>query len=223
MLKATKSAWIERVFAIYNRNLLKRRFHSLRARGLEHLRAADGPTIVLANHSSWWDGLVAFEIFRRAGTDAFVLMDEANLRKYPFFRRLGAFSIDRSNPKKALESFAYAAELAADKRTRSFLIFPQGRIVPATCPIVFEAGVVRLLERLTPCRVVTLALAYSFGSEFKPEIFAGAGRARQFLAPPGKSVLADLETDLENELDEIRRSVASGTAGDFRDLLARER
>ena len=97
MLTAKKSAVFERVFAVYNRNLLNRRFHSLNVCGLENLteRNAQLPLIIYANHSSWWDGLAAFEISRAARLDSYMMMEEKQLKKLFPFRLLGAFSVVR--------------------------------------------------------------------------------------------------------------------------------
>jgi 1-acyl-sn-glycerol-3-phosphate acyltransferase len=173
MLKAKKSAWFEKVFAVYNRNLLKRRFHSLQVLGLDFLRDKDAeiPTIIYANHSSWWDGLTAFEIFRQAKLDAFCLMEEKHLKKLFLFRRLGAFSIVRENPREAVKSINYSAELLK-KTGGTLLIFPQGEILPNDArPIKFYTGLSRIIEKIGKVYAVPLAMRYEFLGDFKPQIF----------------------------------------------------
>ena len=39
------------------------------------------------------------------------MMDEQGLRQYPFFRRIGAFSVNRDKPRDMLASLQYAAGL----------------------------------------------------------------------------------------------------------------
>ncbi len=173
MLKAKKSAWFEKVFAVYNRNLLKRRFHSLQVLGLDFLRDKDAeiPTIIYANHSSWWDGLTAFEIFRQAKLDAFCLMEEKHLKKLFLFRRLGAFSIVRENPREAVKSINYSAELLK-KTGGTLLIFPQGEILPNDArPIKFYTGLSRIIEKIGKVYAVPLAMRCEFLGDFKPQIF----------------------------------------------------
>lgn len=223
MLKAKKSEWFECVFRAYNRNLLRRRFGALHFRGGANLRPDPRPTIVVANHTSWWDGLVCFEIFKSVGADGYVFMEEKNLRRYAVFRRLGAFSIDRGHPRSAFESFEYAAELAREKSDRSFLIFPQGKIVPDTLrPIAFESGIRRVIDRLLPCRVVPLALAYKFRGEFKPVIFATAGATVPFARHDvTESVVRDLAANLGDLIDSQECTIANDDLEDYINLIQR--
>lgn len=216
MLTARKSRWFDTVFRAYNRNLLRRRFDALWARDIESLAPADVPKIVFANHSSWWDGLVCYELMRRAGADLFVMMEEKNLRRYPLFRLLGAFSVDRGNARSALESIDYAAALLAGSPSRALLIFPQGKIEPADRrPITFESGIRKIADRVPECRLVPLALSYSFGREFKPDIFARAGEP----FPPGTLSASAMAAGLEALLEEQRFAVADGTADEYRRLM----
>lgn len=220
MLEANKSAWFATIFDAYNRNLLRRRFAALNLDGGQNLVPGTDPTIIVANHSSWWDGLVCYHLLRRSGTDLFVFMADENLRKYPLFRRLGAFSIDRSNSRDALRSLDYAARLATEKRDRSFLIFPQGKIEPANQKrLHFETGVIRLIDRLAPCRVVNLALRYTFRNDFKPEIFAAASSPLDFSAAPAKTAIGGLEEGLTAALDAIDHDLASENLERFQDCL----
>ena len=95
MLTAKKSAWFEKVFAIYCRHLFKRKFHAFRVLGFDLFGQIDKslPLVIYCNHSSWWDGLVAFEISNRLKMDSFVMMEEKQLKNLPLFRKLGAFSV----------------------------------------------------------------------------------------------------------------------------------
>lgn len=177
MLEAKKNTRFESVFAVYNRNLIKRRFHSLQVSGLDFLRDKNNniPFIVYANHSSWWDGLVAFESFRRAKLDAFFIMEEKQLKNLFLFQRLGAFSIVRENGREAVKSINYSADLLK-KTNRTLLIFPQGEIVSNDFrPIKFYNGLSRIIEKIGEAYAVPLALRYEFLGEFKPQIFVKIG------------------------------------------------
>jgi len=174
MLEAKKSAWFEKVFAAYNHNLFKRRFHSVRVSNLEFLRQRNSqiPLIVYANHSSWWDGLVAFEISRRTRLDSYVLMEEKQLKKLFLFRRIGAFSVVREKPREAAKSINYAVNLLREKPDRTIWVFPQGEILPNDArPIQFFNGISRIVEKLGKCFVAPVAMRYEFTGKFKPEIF----------------------------------------------------
>ncbi len=177
MLAAKKSRWFEEIFAVYNRNLIKRRFHSFQVSGLNYLtnKNANIPLLIYANHSSWWDGLLAFEISRAARLDSYVMMDEENLRRFFLFRRIGAFSVPK-NPRRAIESINYSAALLSHNPKRTLWIFPQGEIVPNDLrPVQFFNGAARIVEKVGKCLTLPLAFRLEFTGEFKPEIYVKIG------------------------------------------------
>jgi 1-acyl-sn-glycerol-3-phosphate acyltransferase len=179
MLEANKSPWFENVFAVYNRNLLRRRFNSLLIDGLEILsEKLNRPTVIYSNHSSWWDGLIAFQISHQTNSDSFIMMEEKQLKSLPGFRKLGAFSVVRENPRQARESLHYAIGLLNEMPSRTLWIFPQGEIQPNDRrPLKFYNGLVRIIENVENCRVINLAMRYEFLGEFKPEVFVKIGAA----------------------------------------------
>lgn len=184
MLEANKSAWFEKIFAVYNRNLIKRRFHSLQISGLDFLRAKNDeiPLVIYGNHSSWWDGLVAFEVSQKAALDFFVIMEEKQLTDLQLFRKLGAFSVVRENPRKAIESINYAVNLLENPR-RTLWIFPQGEIFPNDLrPLKFFNGLSRIIEKTGRVLVIPAAMRYEFLGEFKPRIFVKIGLPELFEA-----------------------------------------
>ena len=126
MLEANKNPIFEKIFAIYNRHLLRQKFDSLQVSGLDILlnKNPNIPLIIYCNHSSWWDGLITFQIARQANLDGFWMMEEKHLRKFYLFRRLGAFSIVRENSRQAIESLNYTAKLLLENPARTVFIFP---------------------------------------------------------------------------------------------------
>lgn len=214
MLEAKKSVWFEKVFAVYNQNLIKRRFHSLQVSGLEFLRDKDArmPLIIYANHSSWWDGLVAFELFRQAKLDAFCLMEEKHLKKLFLFQRLGAFSIVRENPREAVKSINYAVELLK-KTGGTLLMFPQGEIVSYDSrPIKFYTGLSRIIAQIGKVYAVPMAMRYEFLGEFKPQIFVKIGQPelietdKNFKAKEKTNVFAER---LTKNLDKLKSDIVN--------------
>ncbi len=215
MLEADKNSWFEKIFAVYNRNLFKRRFNSLQVSGLHFLenKSEKTPLIICANHSSWWDGLTAFQISRRAALDSFIMMEEKQLKKLGFFRKLGAFSVVRENRREALKSLNYAVEILKNNSNRTLWIFPQGEILPNDArPLRFYNGVSRIIKKLEKCSVVCLAMRYEFLGEYKPDIFVKIkllelSAADVKLKPQRISdILAENLTDC---LDELKAEIAN--------------
>ncbi|CAN5623193.1 lysophospholipid acyltransferase family protein [soil metagenome] len=224
MLEAKKSAWFETIFSIYNRNLLKRRFHSLEVSGLDFLREKNAgiPLIIYANHSSWWDGLVASEISKMAKLDSFIMMEEKQLKNLFLFRKLGAFSVVRENPRKAVESINYAVNLLK-KTDRTLWIFPQGEILPnAARPLKFYNGLSRIIEKVGKVFVVPLAMRYEFLSEFKPQVFVKISSPELFKNSKdfeSKKMTEIMKSRLTNVLDELKTDIISKNFSNFERII----
>jgi chlorobactene lauroyltransferase len=216
MLTAIKSKSFERLFAIYNRNLFKRRFHSLRVGGFGELRKPTtlAPLVIFANHSAWWDGLVAFEISRRVQSDSFIMMEERHLKKLFLFRGLGAFSVVREKPREAIKSIDYAAELLCRSSNRTVWIFPQGEILPnERRPLRFYNGLAKLVEKVGAVRVLPVAMRYEFLDNFKPEIFVKIGKTEEFVEADknfnSKKLTARFADNLTVLLNDLKSEIAS--------------
>ena len=222
MLKANKSRWFETLFAVYNRNLLKRRFHSFQVSNVNVLRE-ETPQIIYVNHSSWWDGLIAFEISRAVNADSFVMMEEKHLKKLFLFRRLGAFSVVRENPRQAIESINYAVGLLREKPNRAVWIFPQGEILPNDIrPLRFYRGLARLVEKVGACSVVPCAIRYEFLGEYKPEIFAVVGEPERFEKSTkieSKILTADFESKVTAALDALKGDIVFDRTADYEKIF----
>lgn len=225
MLTARKSGWFEKIFAIYGRNLFKRRFEAFSVSGIDILQSRNKslPSLIYCNHSSWWDGLAAFEISQTASLDSFVMMEEKQLKNLQLFRRLGAFSVIRENPRKAVESVNYAIKLLKEKPDRALWIFPQGEILPNDArPLKFYNGVSRIIEKTKKCAVVPLAMRYEFLGAYKPEVFVKIGQAEIIEADgefDAKKLTARLENTLTITLDSLKRDVAGQDFKNYKRLI----
>lgn len=225
MLTANKSVWFEKLFGLYNRSLLKRRFSSFRVQNLPALKTADKsiPLIIYANHSSWWDGLILFELLKSKEFDLFVLMEEKQLKEYKLFRRLGAFSIVRENPRDAVKSLNYAVEILKAGKNKTLLIFPQGEILPNDSrPLTFFNGLAFLTEKLKTCTLLPGSIRFEFLDNFKPEIFVSFGKAELF----NKSNFSDrrnmtkhLEEQLTVNLDSLKSAIIEKKFDDFQKIF----
>jgi len=221
MLKAKKSNRLEKVFAIYNRNLIKRRFHSIQVSGLEILENRNKlfPLIVYANHSSWWDGLVAFQISRKANLDSFIIMEEKQLKKLFFFRKLGAFSVARENGRNAFRSINYAAEILTETENRALWIFPQGEILSNEIrPLKFFNGLSHVIKKVDKCYAVPLAIKYEFLENYKPEIFIRIGAGELISGGANffvKRKTQEFEIQLTQTLDRLKIDIQNKNFAKF--------
>ncbi len=225
MLTANKSSWFENVFAIYNRNLFNRRFASFQIAGLDLLanRNTQIPLILYANHSSWWDGLTAFQISHKCRLDSYIMMEEKNLKKTILFTKLGAFSVVRENPKQAMQSVNYAADLLQNNRNRVLWIFPQGEILPNDVrPLKFFNGLSRIIKKIGSCETAAVAMRYEFRGKFKPEVFVKIARLEfrdDHTVENHKLLTESLSANLTAALNELKSDVINSETDNYLNII----
>lgn len=148
MIKANHKKWAEILFDVYLNQLLKKHFDNF-------LTIGDAPSInenksllILPNHFSWWDGFFIFKVTKHITNKKFhIMMLEDQLKKYWFFNKLGAYSINQNNPKSFVKSLNYSIELLKDKSNLT-VIYPQGEIQPQEeKQIKFNKGVNYICEK----------------------------------------------------------------------------
>jgi 1-acyl-sn-glycerol-3-phosphate acyltransferase len=225
MLRARKSRWFERAFAVYNRNLIARRFEGLRVAGLEQLRVREQgvPLLLYANHSSWWDGLIAFQLSRACRLEQYAMMEEQQLREYPFHRKLGAFGVVRENARDALRSIEYAGQLLKGT-SRALWIFPQGETLPNDArPLVLYTGAARIVERLKLADAAPVAIRYEFLEDYRPEALVRVGTPGRVAVEDGfnaKHLTALFTERLTHTLDELRADIIARDFAGYEEIVA---
>ncbi len=203
----------------------RRHFARIRLRQAAPNPERNGPPVILfANHSSWWDGYMVMLLNEQAwGLDAYVMIEEAQLARYPFFRLVGGFSVNRQNGRSAAASLAYGAGLLNHKPGRMLLIFPQGEILANDRrPLTFYSGIGHLARRVRDGRFYPLALRYEFIGEQRPEAFLSVGAPLRFPdnSATSKDITATLAQALTNELDALRDDVIAYRLQSFTTLVS---
>lgn len=177
-LPARKSGYNDMVLAPYLEHMVRGAFQGVYVRGLELLRAQAGgqPLIFVANHCSFWDGLLACHLHQGAiEHDFYIFMEDTQLRRYPFMQKAGAFSINRKNIRSAVASLKYAEELLSDP-SRAVWIFPQGQWRPQEArPLKLELGVGHLAKARRDALVVPVTFHYTFRDGPKASVFIDVG------------------------------------------------
>jgi 1-acyl-sn-glycerol-3-phosphate acyltransferase len=193
--------------------------------GYEVKKLPDRPVIFIANHSSWWDGLLFFFLNHTIWKhDIHMMMHEKNLKKYIFFRYLGAFSIDKQNPKEIIRSLQYAENLLT--KGKSVVLFPQGdEFHQEIRPLDFSNGIGFLTEKHPDIPVVPLTFYYSFRHEQKPEVWIRQSApltAAEIAGESRKEKTAFLQETVTLQLDKLKEEVIDENTEDFTDLLRKE-
>lgn len=193
-------------FRYYVKLLFYRRFDRVWL-NQNYLPGKDRSTIYFLNHNSWWDGIIPlllneFHFRQHAGA----IMDEEQIRKHPFFRKLGAYPIDRSTPGKAVKSLQFTVDFL-NQKGKSVFIYPQGKLVDSNEPVIFESGLSWLSKHCEGVDFVPVALHQHTYYSDKPSLFIKTGKpvvidlslpkiARNRLF---EQTLIDLLTQIRNE------------------------
>ena len=208
LITAYKHGWPRRAVDALIQYKLRQGFHQIHAQGLDPLRAslADeaGGTLFLANHSCWWDLFLVHFLNESIPVDGYGMMEHFNMVRFGFFRRIGAFSVDRTNPASVRASLEYAAGLLRSPRAGVW-IFPQGKIETNDVrPLTFQPGIRALVRRAGRVRVVPVAFRYDFWQDERPEALVRFGIPTWVDRPDLPTLIDTFEARMTAELDTLR-------------------
>jgi 1-acyl-sn-glycerol-3-phosphate acyltransferase len=217
-LPARKTPLLEAlIYRALTRPALRRTFHRI-AVGGDEPGPSSLPTLLYANHPSWWDGYMAFflsdERWRR---EAYLMMEEPQLARYSFFRYCGVFGVDRHDPREGMRSIIYAADLLGRRPGRLLWIFPQGEITPNDRrPLGLFRGAAHIAKRAAPVRCVPVALRFEFVMEQRPEALIRFGPAHTVKPDvDAKALHSEMEARLTAEVDHLRDDVIEGRTAQY--------
>ncbi len=200
-------------------------FHAVRLHGAERLRGLDGPLLLYANHSSWWDPMVAFLLSGEllAKRRHYAPMDAAALEKYRILQWLGVFPVEVSSARGAVR-FLRTGE-AILRKGGVLWVTPQGRFADVReRPVAFKPGMAALAARIPGCTVLPMAIEYVFWDERTPEVLLLLGEPVVVAEGEGTEALEGrLKTALEVAMEEMQRRAMSRDAGQFERVLLRGR
>ncbi|MBU1428917.1 lysophospholipid acyltransferase family protein, partial [Myxococcota bacterium] len=197
------------IFGLEARRRLRAMFGRVYVHGLSACEATlrRQPVLLISNHVSLYDALLAMHLARRWGPAARCMMDADNLRARPFLGRIGAFGVARGG-EGDVEALRYAADhLRAPEHL--VWIFPQGVERPEELrPLGFHRGAAVVSEAAREAAVIPLALRYAFGSGPRPEAWLSFGPP--IPAVEGIEARRDAqERAVEAELARIQAAIAA--------------
>ncbi len=220
MIEAKKSRYFNYVFHIYNRWLLRRSFNQVTLSKDSYEPENKHGCIYMLNHSSWWDALILLYLNKTVlEADGIAMMGQEGLQRFPFFRKLGAFSIDTSSPGGIKSSLAYAAGQLA--RGKQLFIFPQGAETHLEKrPLRFFSGVAYLHEAVTEAPVVPILFYHGLFHHQLPDWYIHIGEP---LVPDERWSRKDktryYETEMEKLLDNLKARVVEDRSDPFIPIL----
>lgn len=195
-----ESAWFIKLFDLYVRNLFWRRFQNVWIQ-TEYLPQTGDRTIYYLNHTSWWDGLIPLllnqKVFRQ---NARAMMEDKQIQRYRFFRKIGAFSVNSGDKRSSVRSLRYAIN-SMKRENACLFIYPEGRIVPFTTEKPqFKDGLSWMISKLEEIKVVSVGIYISHEKSDKPELFLKSGKPVEIEADMAQ---AEINLLLENSLQRV--------------------
>ncbi len=161
--------------------MLSHRFYALRIKNLEAFkerRNSNFPCIIYATHMNWWDGIVGYNLMRRAfHVRPRMMIEEMN--RFPLFSLIGAFPVNKASAQAAMISLKYIIDDLKEP-DMCFWIFPQGIVKPPNYrPIEFQTGMVYVAQNVAKkhggVNLIPIAVNYTFLREDRPECLAEVG------------------------------------------------
>lgn len=134
--------------------------------------------VILGNHSSWWDPLVAMYLAERffPQFQHFSPIDSEALQKYKIFENFGFYGVDQTNRRGAVEFLKTSDRILTQPNT-CIWITPEGKFVDVrdhAQPL--EPGASHLASRTSGTSFLPLAIELCFWEEKKPELFCSFGK-----------------------------------------------
>ncbi|MCG2759995.1 MAG: 1-acyl-sn-glycerol-3-phosphate acyltransferase [Candidatus Delongbacteria bacterium] len=166
--------------------------------GLENV--PEEPVVIISNHQAGFDIPLLFAYM----TNKPSFIAKIELSRIPLFaswmRMLGCLFIDRSSPRKALESFKIAAEMI--KKGQTVILFPEGTRRPTIIP--FKKGSFKLPTMAeVPILPVTIV-----GTEKIKENFISGKRSKVTLVINKPIDISKLDKDKQNTIhDDVRAMI----------------
>ena len=181
LIPATPSPRVRAVFASMVARKVRGSFHALHAAHgsravLSAVDSGSRPALVVMNHCSWWDPIVAIVLWRAcfASRAPYGPIDRDELARFAILRKVGLFGVDPDDPATLEAMRGYLAEVAQRDARFALVVTPQGRFVDVRDEIVPRPGAAAMAAALAPDRAVSVAVEYAFWVDQKPEIFVRA-------------------------------------------------
>lgn len=217
-IPANESPLFIKIFRLYTKILFKRRFKKVWLKQ-EYDPCSQCKTIYFLNHHSWWDGLIPLMLNEyRFHQQARAIMEDKQMKTHSLFQKIGAFSINRDDPRSAVTSLRYAVK-SFERENASLFIYPEGTITPVGSTMNFEGGLTWLHDKLDDVDFVPIAIHMHTIHHDKPELHLHVGRpVRLDEDLPRDKKTAQFEEVLDQMLTKLR-TTAGFDDNDFERFL----
>jgi len=161
--------------------------------------------LLVSNHSSWWDGFIHYLLNKKIFNKKYhILMLENQLKRFWFFNKLGAFSINRENNKEIIKSFAFINELSKSESKNNLIVFfPQGEILPSFIqPIGIKKGFEKLIKCNENCDIIPMSYLIHSQEEQLPILYINISEISINSENIGsiESIIDNLQNEIKNHI-----------------------
>jgi 1-acyl-sn-glycerol-3-phosphate acyltransferase len=211
MITARHNPIAQVLFDRYIMRLMRRSFHAAHLIGDVPELKPDKPLLLMPNHNSWWDGFFIHLLNKHSyNRKIYIMMLEEQLRKYWFFRSVGAYSIDPGKPRSVIESLEYTSGIMKQEGGAAlFCLFPQGELLPYGAPLNYERGYKWIVKRSDGAAILLpLAMKVEQRIEQRPEVFFLFGNPIDVSSMhcPDPRFMVQMHTTLMATLDDAIRN-----------------
>jgi 1-acyl-sn-glycerol-3-phosphate acyltransferase len=177
--------------------------------GLPAELPAGRPLLLVANHTSWWDGFLVRDVHLalRRTAPMYTVMNRAELERLPFFRLLGAVPLEVGSSSSLLRLLRCLRTAVRARPYSSVVYFPQGRIWPAwKRPLGFLGGVELVTRALAPCCILPIGIHIESLNHARPTAFVSVGPVISY--PEQQATSQVLEDAVSAQLDTLAALLA---------------
>ena len=206
-----------RFFRFIVRGYFRRHFRAVRVSEATHWSSiANGPVIVFANHSSWWDPMVSVLLASEIMPDRkhYAPMDATALERYGILKRVGVFGVDTKSARGAAQFMRTGLEIL--KANGVIWVTPQGRFADVReQPLEFKPGLAALAAKAPAgCTVLPMAIEYTFWDERLPEVLIHFGEPILVKQQPAAELEESFKAALILAMETLKaKAVARDPAG----------
>ena len=135
-------------------------------------------------------------------------MEDNQMRQYPFFSKIGAFSINLENVKSSIKSLRYAIE-SMTRDNSCLFVYPEGKLTPVSdSKPKFKEGLSWMYQKMDGIDYVPVALYIDYSKSNKPDLFISIGKS----VKPNKSLTkSELTNIFELEIHDLLSALKSNS------------
>jgi 1-acyl-sn-glycerol-3-phosphate acyltransferase len=128
------------------------------------------------------------------------MMEDKQMRKHTFFKRIGAFSVNLDDSREIITSLRYAVK-SMERKNSSLFIYPEGEIVPfSTQKPQFKKGLALITSKSNDVTLIPIGIYIHTANSNKPDLFIKVGGQVQI---DQTKDLTDIQSTLENALHDV--------------------